>query len=163
LSSRPTYRPEYGSPGRCTPPRPPRIIKVPSPEAMSRECRFRSAHAEVECRWMKAPQRLRLSGLDAKPASMWREAMRVSLLRTQKAERQSPPCRPHRTMCIVQQGKDWGLRSTILRRSTRMPSARPQHARSLCHAQRWPCADQSETANRREIGRYGRPVTVRSA
>src|ERR1700730_11128420 len=121
------------------------------------------AHAEVECLWMKAPQRLRLSGLDAKPASMPREATRVSPVRTRKAERRTPPYRPDRTICIVQQAKDWGLRSTILRRSTRMPSARPRHARSPCHAQQWPCGDQSETANRRESGRYGRPVTVRSA
>ena len=74
------------------------------------------AHAEVECLWMKAPQRLRLSGLDAKPASMPREATRVSPVRTRKAERRTPPYRPDRTICIVQQAMDWGLRSTILRR-----------------------------------------------
>jgi hypothetical protein len=68
--------------------------------------RCRAAHAEVECLWMKAPQRLRLSGLDAKPASMPREATRVSPVRTQKAERRTPPYRPDRTMCIVQQAKE---------------------------------------------------------
>ena len=48
----------------------------------------------------KALQRLRLPGLDAKPASMSLGAKRVSPVRTRKAERRTPPYRPDRTMCI---------------------------------------------------------------